>query len=1720
MTDPATPDIEEDQGPHVTVIRDNTPGWYTDAVDARKTELTAVGLRIPDWYKQAQAPAKERLKKVHERSRRSLNQLDQLLGSLQNPADYAEPLLVAAIEKTFGKRLDVRQVFYARKMANTTCNPGPAELEPDSEHALAPEFYFYKGLSLLEAALNNFTASEATAPVCGDCHLITCYNFHSYRVRVIHSVWSVQAQKLDIDAYRFAQLCRELDLGKSYFEHVRTTINAHINAVPEAPPGKLYSTLITSHRNQLELAAEIALMKADIDPSQHALIKQILIDPAGRKWAGDDVAFCRFRLLGLELDSILIIGPRVMEQYLVNSEIVPRPCMVYIPGDPLYPLKAYDNVGAFTEALTLRLCRAQYRTFFSQFVPLAEQNDFFAKLKMLLDPEEGYSFSNDFDASKRTPVQRQGDYGKVWKDVWYDSALQRVRSIMNNASAGAVSTDDITTRTYNAWLWSWGSRALDILNLAAFVVPVLGEVMLVVGAIQMAREVCEGLESWSDGDTHQAWAHLSAVALNVAGLAVPKALTVLKDTALVRRLVHVQMGGRPRLYDFSPGAYKHQVTLPAGLVPQSDGLYPHEGRLYLPAAGGGHYEVQAARGRNAFTLIHPEGDTRYAPRIRHNGEGAWVHEFEQPLSWDRTTLLRRMGPRVERLSDDQLEQLRLISGVSDDELRRIYVEQQLPPPIFSETLRRFELAGKHQAFIDQLSSDDPQVFGRVDATLQLKLLMDNGLWPKSRVLVIFDAEGNLTWRSDRVRTRSQVVKLDAEQTDSGMLLPAFLKQLSEPEIRQLLDEEAVLHDLRTRLDFGGLTDEEGDPIPRPASREDLEAKAQLMMPAQRTPEARALRYRDRLLEVAKNTQSKLYREEVLAGDRPSNTHAQLIQDSFPGLPRLAAEELANHASPEELVHLDSTSRLPLRLAEEARCYLQKARVMRAHTDMLFDSELTMDGVHLALHKLAALPGRLDGVGIELRAGTYDGPVLDRIGRADAPRQRRLVRVSMKEWAVYREPQVASYHRADKDAFYSALLVATEDQGLDMPRIRESTPTLKAQITTQPLSEQASRQALRLQAFKPGFKSPMRLADGRIGYPLSPVGGAQQWPSVCVMKAMMLYPSKSIEAVVEMLGLQGRGSAALVARLNQLEQEFAQLDRELVAWQQQGEPGYRSARRRVSATVRYAWQRESATAFAADGTSIGHVLDLSGEVIDELPQLSANMDHVGRLTLRRMGLSDSSLPFLQSFGGLRWLDMRENNLTQLPEFANAGVGLTKLNLSRNDIRLTEQSRARLEGMHGLKILNLSGNRNLGWTADVRNMRSLNQLYLSDTGTTRFPAGVEQLTQLARIDLHTNRLTTLPEYAFQHLERISVHDNPFSEATRVRLPGEFPVNQAQWADHVTADEARVLWLADTPTALQAERGILWDDLSASADSAPFFTVLADTTRSAEYASSNTRAALAARVWDMLEAAQQSQDIRETLFSTADDRVTCGDGTTVEFMNLERELIGARALVQAGDAHAEGALISTAKKLFRLHLVDTLAQRDVEARGPGFTEQVEVILAYRVGLADRLDLPVKSRGMLFPQQANVSPAALDQAYTQVLAHERMVADESAFFAERRFWQQHLRTRYPQELEALTAPGTALNRAKGEALEAVSDWQALEDSAPDRAQWQATHTELVDNLMTVLGKPREEILVDGAMQSAFYIEQFNLLRVAQWEQEEQAMRTLTRSVLNNAAAEQGTEV
>lgn len=1700
-----------EQSPHGRVIKDNTPDWYTDALDERKTELASLELNIPDWYKKAPAAAKERMSAIHVRSRKSLNQLDQMFKELKGPAEYAEPLLAAAIEKKFGQRLDTRQVFYARKMEQKECEIGPQEVSTSHSSPLASQFYFYRGTSLLEAALNNFTEAEATEPVCADCHLITLYNFFRYPSTRLHPPGNVQSVTLGIKAHAFAAMCRELDLGDSYYEYVRTYINSRIHiSTTEAGIGKLYSTLILSHRHQLELAAEVALMKGDIQSDGHQLIIDLLRDQSKGEWAGEEVRFSPFRLLAFDIENILIIGPVEWRSNLRNAELVPHPCIVYIPGDPLHPLKAYDNIAAFTDYLTTRLCRVEYRTFFSQFLPLASQDAFFTRLKAFLDPDARYTDNVDFASAQKSRVNHQGSYAPSWRDVWSDSAIRRMRLTVENARTSVVPTDDVDERVYNAWLWSFGSRALDILNLASFVVPFLGEVMLVVAAVQMAYEIGEGIEAWSHDDAREAWAHFSAVGLNLAGLAVPKVLLAGKDTSFIKHLVHVEFGGRTRLYAFNSEHYLHRITLPDGQKPTAQGLYRHEDALYLPARGGGHYKVRASSKPNEFKLLHPEGDSRYAPRIRHNGEGAWVHEFEQPLTWDRKTLLRRVGHTVDHLSDSQLEQARAISGVSDDELRRVFIEHQAPAPLFKDMLRRFECAGRYQAAMDQLAHPDPAVFCRVDWKMQVQFLVEGGMWPESRVLVALDAEGNEVWRSAAPEEPGQVVQLGHEQLNSGLLFPSFVEQLTEPEMRELLGERVI-----TEREIGEVYFRTRDVFDNgPSSRTVLPGdENDPLMQHLRGPYARAVRYRDRLLSAGNKSRSTLFNRDISAGDVSTDANVKLIQRDFPGIPKLVAEELMTHANSQELARMQSTSRVPLRLAEEARVYLQKARVMRAHADLLFDNQLTLDSVHLALHKMASLPGVLEGTCIELRAQTYDGLLLDRVGDVVAPRQLRLIHADLKEWKLLSSPGTVEYWRRDKDAFFNALWMASSGKFTGWPTFSAAAQKLKRQIAQQPLIDVASRRVLGLRAIRPGFKSPMRLADGRVGYPLSPLGGATERPSVCQRAAMALYPSRSTEEVEAMLDLVDADDAVLLAKLTQLEREFAELDTALTKWQQEGGSVYASARRRVSGTLKAVWRRVGAEALAGDGAPIGHVLDLSDEMIGELPAISANMDHIGCLKLRRMALSDESLPFLSAFGGVRWLDIGENNLTQLPEFANGGARLTKLYLSGNDIQLTEPSRLRLEGMQSLKILNLEDNRRLGWRADLRGLRNLNQLYLANTGTDSFPSGAEHAPRLAHIDLHSNRITTLPEYAYQHLERINVHDNPLSAATLARLG--LPFNVAQWGEHISVDEARGVWLAGLSPMELARRGAIWDELRGSPGSAAFFTVMADITRTAEYSSEAARPVLVERVWDMLEAVGERQGIREALFTAADDRVTCGDGSSVEFMNLESELLGARALELAETDNAEGALIATARKLFRLNLVDALALRDVAARGPGFTEQVEVVLAYRTRLADRLALPVKSRGMLFPRQADVAQAAVDAACERVLRDERSPAAEEAFFVGRMFWETHLRARYPQELNALMAPELVLIDEKSAALFELSDLQGQQDAGAD---WQIKHDEAADRLARLLGKRRDELLVNGSMQSVFYEQELNQLGAERQALEQRSLRVLTRRVLNNFAAVEGT--
>jgi hypothetical protein len=865
-------------------------------------------------------------------------------------------------------------------------------------------------------------------------------------------------------------------------------------------------------------------------------------------------------------------------------------------------------------------------------------------------------------------------------------------------------------------------------------------------------------------------------------------------------------------------------------------------------------------------------------------------------------------------------------------------------------------------------------------------------------------------------------------------------------------------------------------------------------------------------------QADLFAQRYAALETDGSEAASILQREFGTLPDPVVQEILSHATDAEMQRIEQHKRVPLRLAEEARSYQQEVRLARAYEGLYRKTLGNDDTQRMVLHSLDKLEGWPTDLRIEVVEKGVDGAehLLDSLGPQNATVKRRLVKFGPRNLYEVQDDRfgILSSQADIYGAVHTAILPADRvrlhlepyDRGASLKQALEKTALM-------PRSE--LRSLLNMQPIKPGYKPPMRLADGRIGYPLSPLPTTPRRPLACVLKAAQLYPSKPIEQVEEFLGLAGLADAEVLARLTDLEVELQQLRTTLSTWRAEGGTAYGRARNRVSNRILDAWQRSTRQASVADQAPIGHILDLSDEKIGELPTLSANMDHVGSLILSRMSLSDASLGFLKAFGGLRWLSMDWNRFTQFPEFANNGIGLTRLDLSSNYIQLTALAKARLEGMHGLNVLNLAHNAELGWAANLEGLWSLNQLNLRATGTTRFPTGAGQLANLASIDLHSNQLSTLPEYAFEHIDRIDLHDNPLSADTLERIGGGFPR-----LEHVTAQEAKDLWLNDTPTAERAARASLWDDVVASPRSAGFFTVLADTTRCIEYRSATARAQLTERVWDMIEAVSERQAFREQLFGVADDRITCGDGSVLEFMNLESELLVLQSLELVGAAGAETQLITTARKLFRLKLVDAIAQRDINARGPAFREQAEVILAYRVKLAQRLSLPVKSRDMLYPAEAGVSQTVLDDAVASVQRDERIHDDEDGFFIEQGFWDRHLRSRYASELEALMAPGIEPINEKSAALYELADVERERDVEVDPAaqgQWLVKRNEAVETLVTLLGKRRDEILVNDSMPSVFFENQLQALATARRALERQALKTLTRRVLNNYAAMEG---
>ncbi|MFQ6574685.1 NEL-type E3 ubiquitin ligase domain-containing protein [Pseudomonas sp. UM16] len=582
--------------------------------------------------------------------------------------------------------------------------------------------------------------------------------------------------------------------------------------------------------------------------------------------------------------------------------------------------------------------------------------------------------------------------------------------------------------------------------------------------------------------------------------------------------------------------------------------------------------------------------------------------------------------------------------------------------------------------------------------------------------------------------------------------------------------------------------------------------------------------------------------------------AALIQRVHPQLPFSITDELVRNASPAEL-QLLAKGKIPKRLGEEIRLYRQQVRLTRAYEGLYLDSAPNPDSDRLILHSLKQLPGWLAETAIELREGKHTPGRIDGIGADDASTRKIITR--FPTGYVASSLYSSSFPEVVHTTLYSALLAALSD-AQRMALASSGVPdalTLRQAIQRAPLPRWALRNVLGMQ--RPAFRSPMRLADGRLGYPLS--GGGNLGDEVNRSISLRLIndlglPQRltvSAELIVTRLEQFGMSFAQIHDRLGQLTAERQELQESLEQWR--ADPGVitdlasrESSRQEINAAI---WQQwfDNALPELNQGA---RPLRLQNMFIAEFPQhlpdfIASRTRHLQLSNLSLDHSADGSLGWPQFEAQLRSVFQHFPLLERLeierPYNANANASelssslqlvirsfpqLTELSFVNQNHVLTPQEIERLGTREHLNRLDLSGNvLDLG-SASLLPDWHLDYLGLERMRFERWPTWLSSaaLERIGEVSVRTNNITVVPEFLLNNETSVDHH-------TLVSLDGNaiFPsqlremyLSQDGQQRRFSFNLALPIALEEQLSALMNERQQLRDEVyqwaNASSSSAP--------------------------------------------------------------------------------------------------------------------------------------------------------------------------------------------------------------------------------------------------------------------------------------------------------------
>ena len=737
-----------------------------------------------------------------------------------------------------------------------------------------------------------------------------------------------------------------------------------------------------------------------------------------------------------------------------------------------------------------------------------------------------------------------------------------------------------------------------------------------------------------------------------------------------------------------------------------------------------------------------------------------------------------------------------------------------------------------------------------------------------------------------------------------------------------------------------------------------------------------------------------------------------IHQQHPGLPTSVVSEVIERASIRDIKNFETHGKVPLRLAEELRLYSHELKTVRA----------------------------LEGCFLDVSDSDFTLPLVSALF-SKTSRGRHYVD---KDPALYRLPTSPILSAAQ--ARYAIGLMTT-DPGLrnEFARYVHNHP-------------EQTRPVLGLQPIKPWFRSPMRLANGRVGYPLSGERGEAR-TGMLVRRVQRLYPSYSREQCLELVSALESRKVWPEAELARLQLEHEALDDVLRAWRSVPLPEHSIAARRdvppstikraVSSAIRRAWRRESRV---QDDTQIpadfdagrlspadlpdmrGYRLDLSGIPAGDLPALAGDFSHVSMLVMDDMALNSVPEAFLQSFPQLRWLSMQNNQLKTLPLALSQMKSLQKLDLGNNAIALTAESVKTLAGLVNLKELNLADNP-LGLPLDVSAMERLQYLNLRRTHTTGWPVGIDALRAIRNLDLRDNAITVIPDAALSspvNLGEVTyLHGNSLVPAAQERLDLYVRLTGINLGDTTASvrgsltDLRRHAWLLTGADDVVAKRMAIWKNLEQDPFAEDLRGLLAGMSDTPEYVNGHTREAFTRRAAAVLQALGENNELRETLIERARIGSTSAEPMALTLSDFELLTSVAQAKAAAGKPGHERALLRLARSVYRLHLLESwakylrderLAYRFLDGVRAGDDVSLQDLrMVLRMALAGPLELPTQPLPGAYGHLPSVPAMGLTTIRRQVLLEEASGRQLQDFIASRGFWVALLKNKYRERFTQL---------------------------------------------------------------------------------------------------------